>query len=42
MLLLGRFFKKWIGGQTGDCAGATQQVTEVVFYLSLIVLWKFI
>ena len=42
MLLLGRFFKKWIGGQTGDCAGATQQVAEVVFYLSLIVLWKFI
>ena len=42
MLLLGRFFKKWIGGQTGDCAGATQQVAEVVFYLSLLVLWKFI
>lgn len=42
MLLLGRFFKKWIGGQTGDCAGATQQVTEVVFYLSLLILWKFI
>ena len=42
MLLLGRFFNKWIGGQTGDCAGATQQVTEVVFYLTLIVLWRFI
>lgn len=42
MLLLGRFFKKWIGGQTGDCAGATQQITEVVFYLSILVLWKFI
>ncbi|RXP44810.1 adenosylcobinamide-GDP ribazoletransferase [Lutibacter sp. HS1-25] len=42
MLLLGRFFNKWIGGQTGDCAGATQQITEVVFYLSLLVLWKFI
>lgn len=42
MLLLGRFFKKWIGGQTGDCAGATQQITEVVFYLSLLVLWRFI
>lgn len=42
MLLLGRFFKKWIGGQTGDCAGATQQITEVVFYLSLLVLWKYI
>ncbi len=42
MLLLGRFFKKWIGGQTGDCAGATQQVAEVVFYLSVIILWRFI
>jgi len=42
MLLLGRFFKKWIGGQTGDCAGAAQQVAEVVFYLSVLVLWKFI
>ena len=42
MLLFGRFFKKWIGGQTGDCAGATQQVAEVVFYLSVLILWKFI
>ncbi|MDT8418063.1 MAG: adenosylcobinamide-GDP ribazoletransferase [Lutibacter sp.] len=42
MLFMGRFFKKWIGGQTGDCAGATQQVAEVVFYLSILVLWKFI
>lgn len=40
--LLGRYFQKWIEGYTGDCLGATQQVTEVVFYLSLIVLWKFI
>jgi len=34
-------FKKWIGGQTGDCAGAVQQLSEVVFYLSVIVLWKY-
>ncbi len=39
-LYLASFFKKWIGGQTGDCAGALQQVAEVVFYLSLITLWK--
>lgn len=39
---LGRYFQKWINGYTGDCLGATQQVTEVVFYLSLVVLWKFI
>ncbi|TYA92227.1 adenosylcobinamide-GDP ribazoletransferase [Seonamhaeicola marinus] len=35
-------FKKWLGGQTGDCAGAVQQFSEVVFYLSLLILWKFI
>lgn len=37
-----RYFKKWIGGYTGDCLGATQQIAEVVFYLSFIALWKFI
>lgn len=41
-MFLAAKFKKWIGGQTGDCAGAVQQVSEVVFYLSLVVLWKFI
>ncbi|MDO6760049.1 adenosylcobinamide-GDP ribazoletransferase [Tamlana sp. 2_MG-2023] len=35
-------FKKWIGGQTGDCAGAVQQFSEVIFYLSALALWKFI
>ena len=39
---VGAKFKKWLGGQTGDCAGAVQQLCEVVFYLSLLVLWKFI
>ena len=39
---LGNKFKRWIGGQTGDCAGAVQQLSEVVFYLSAIALWKFI
>ncbi|NQX85828.1 MAG: adenosylcobinamide-GDP ribazoletransferase [Flavobacteriaceae bacterium] len=42
MLFLARKFKKWIGGQTGDCAGATQLFCEVIFYISVIVLWKFI
>ncbi|CAL2078412.1 Adenosylcobinamide-GDP ribazoletransferase [Tenacibaculum sp. 190524A02b] len=37
---MGYFFKKWIGGQTGDCAGALQQVSEIVFYLSILALWK--
>jgi len=39
---LGRYYFKWIGGQTGDCGGATQQICEVVFYLSFFALWKFI
>lgn len=39
---LARYFQKWIGGYTGDCLGATQQVCEVVFYLSAIGIWKFI
>jgi adenosylcobinamide-GDP ribazoletransferase len=36
------YFHKWIGGYTGDCLGATQQVTEVLFYISIIAVWKFI
>ncbi len=39
---LANYFKKWIGGYTGDCLGATQQLCEIVFYLSAFVLWKFI
>ncbi|WP_010180789.1 adenosylcobinamide-GDP ribazoletransferase [Aquimarina agarilytica] len=41
-MYLGQKFTKWIGGQTGDCAGAVQQLSEVVIYLSLVALWKFI
>ena len=39
---LARYFQKWIDGYTGDCLGATQQVCEVIFYLSIIAIWKFI
>ncbi len=38
---LGNYFKKWIGGYTGDCLGATQQVSEVVFFISIAIVWKF-
>ncbi|MDO5977678.1 adenosylcobinamide-GDP ribazoletransferase [Flavivirga spongiicola] len=41
-IYLGTKFKKWLGGQTGDCAGAVQQLCEIVFYLSVVALWKFI
>lgn len=40
--LLGLFFKKWIGGYTGDCLGATQQICEVVFYLFILAApWRY-
>lgn len=39
---LARYFQKWIDGYTGDCLGATQQVCEVIYYLSVLFLWKFI
>ena len=35
---LGRYFVKWIGGYTGDCLGATQQLAEVLIYLFLLAL----
>lgn len=37
-----RYFKKWIGGYTGDCLGATQQICEISFYIGCLLLWKFI
>lgn len=35
---LARWFKGRIGGYTGDCLGAAQQVCEVVFYLTILAL----
>lgn len=32
-----RKIKRWIGGYTGDCLGAMQQLTELAFYLGLVV-----
>lgn len=39
---LGWYFKKHIGGYTGDCLGTVQQVGEVLFYLGVMIVWKFI
>jgi adenosylcobinamide-GDP ribazoletransferase len=39
-LACGKFFNKHIQGYTGDCLGATQQITEVVFYFAIICLLK--
>lgn len=41
-VFLGRYFYHHIGGYTGDCLGATQQISETVFYLAISGLWKFI
>ena len=29
-------FQRWLGGYTGDCLGATQQVSEIAFYLGVL------
>jgi len=34
--LAARYFLRRIGGYTGDCLGATQQVSELAFYLGLL------
>ncbi len=37
-----RLFLRRLGGYTGDCLGAVQQVTELACYLGLLVAWNFI
>ncbi len=39
---LGNYFKKWIGGYTGDCLGSVQQVCELTFLLSVLIINKII
>lgn len=41
-MYMGWYFKKHIGGYTGDCLGSVQQVCEVLFYLGTMIVWKFI
>jgi adenosylcobinamide-GDP ribazoletransferase len=38
--VLGNYFKKWIGGYTGDCLGTVQQVAEIIFYLTILMTTK--
>jgi adenosylcobinamide-GDP ribazoletransferase len=38
-LWLSAKFRRWLGGYTGDCLGATQQVSEIAFYLGLLASW---
>jgi adenosylcobinamide-GDP ribazoletransferase len=37
---MGLYFKHRIGGYTGDCLGATQQIAEIILYLSILGLWS--
>lgn len=37
-LFCGQFFYKRIGGYTGDCLGATQQVCEIGFYVGVLLI----
>jgi adenosylcobinamide-GDP ribazoletransferase len=36
--VLGNWYRHRIGGYTGDCLGAAQQVSEVGFYLTAVAL----
>ncbi|MBS2097319.1 adenosylcobinamide-GDP ribazoletransferase [Carboxylicivirga linearis] len=38
-LFLEQYFKKWIGGYTGDCLGTIQQTCELVIYLTLVAIY---
>jgi adenosylcobinamide-GDP ribazoletransferase len=40
-LLSGFYFRARLGGITGDCLGATNQLTEVVIYLTALILLRF-
>jgi cobalamin synthase len=36
------YVKHELGASTGDCLGATQQLTEVGFYLGALAAWTYI
>ncbi|MGI6341745.1 MAG: adenosylcobinamide-GDP ribazoletransferase [Bacteroidales bacterium] len=36
-----RYFKKWIGGYTGDCLGCIEQFAELIIMLTFVAIWKF-
>lgn len=40
--LAGKYFEKWLGGYTGDCLGATEQICEVIFMASFAIIMKFL
>jgi adenosylcobinamide-GDP ribazoletransferase len=38
---LNRYFKRWIGGYTGDCLGAIEQVAEITIYLGFVLIFRY-
>jgi adenosylcobinamide-GDP ribazoletransferase len=40
IFLLGLYFKRRIGGYTGDCLGMLQQLSELVIYGTFVALWS--
>ena len=42
LLYFKNFLYKWIGGYTGDCLGAVEQICEAIFLLSLLAIWNYI
>ena len=40
-ILARRTFLRRLGGYTGDCLGAAQQVAEVAIYLGILAAWSF-
>ncbi|MDH5680510.1 MAG: adenosylcobinamide-GDP ribazoletransferase [Spirochaetota bacterium] len=42
-LYFASYIVRWIGGYTGDCLGALQQITEIIFYILMVTYpWTFI
>ncbi len=39
---LSRYFRARIGGFSGDCLGATQQISEILIYFTILVSWNYI
>ena len=38
---LNRYFRRWIGGYTGDCLGAIEQVSEIMIYLGFVLIFRY-
>jgi len=38
---MNRYFKRWIGGYTGDCLGAIEQVAEITIYLGFVLIFRY-